>query len=88
MLDSITTVYLSFADTLNPERMCAGLPFRLTSRRSEKTTSADVSGAPSAKWTSLLSRNVNVLAPVLDQDSTSSGTGCARSFFPYVNSVS
>ena len=88
VLDSITTVYVSFADTLNPERRYAGLPFRLTSRLSEKTTSADVSGVPSAKWTSLLSRNVNALGAALDQDLTSSGIGCARSFFLYVNSVS
>ena len=44
MRASITTVYLPVADTLNPDRMCDGLPLRLTSRLSEKMTSADVSG--------------------------------------------
>ena len=88
VLDSIATVYASFADTLNPERRNAGLPFRLTSRLSEKTTSAEVSGVPSAKWTFLFSRNVNDLASALVQDRTSSGIGWARSFFLYVNSVS
>ena len=88
MLDLTTTVYLSLADTLTPARRNAGFPFRLTSRLSEKTTSADVSGVPSAKWTSRLSRNVNVLAPLLVQERTSSGIGWARSSFLYVNSVS
>ena len=42
---------LAGAVTVTPASRNAGLPFRLTSRLSEKTTSADVSGVPSAKWT-------------------------------------
>src|SRR5262249_60737181 len=49
--------------------------FRLTRRRREKTTSADVSGLPSAKWGFFVSLNVNVFASALVQDRTSDGTG-------------
>ena len=37
----MTTVYLSFAETSTPGEQERGFPFRLTSRLSEKTTSAD-----------------------------------------------
>ena len=44
--DFMTTVYFPCAETLMPASRKAGLPFMLMSRLSEKTTSADVSGAP------------------------------------------
>ena len=87
VLDLTTTVYLSFAVASTPARRNAGFPFRLTSRLSEKTTSADVSGVPSAKYVPPR-RSVNVLAPLLVQERTSSGIGWAKSLFLYVNSVS
>jgi hypothetical protein len=61
----------------------------LIKRLSENTTSADVSGCPFAKWTFRLSANVKVVAPFdAFHEATSSGIGCARSFFRYVKSVS
>src|SRR5436853_577370 len=75
-----TTVYLPFADGVTPSSRKAGLPLRLIKRRNEKTTSADVSGVLSAKWTFFFSLNVNVFASfVADHDCTSIGTGCAMS---------
>ena len=89
MLDVITTAYLPAALTVTPASRKAGLPLMLIRRLSEKTTSADVKGAPLAKWTFLFSWNVNVFAPfVAFHDETSSGIGCARSPPLYVNSVS
>ena len=52
------------AETVTPASRKAGFPFRLMSRFSEKTTSAEVSGVPSAKWTFRLSWNANVFASV------------------------
>src|SRR3954451_14676698 len=57
-----TTPYLPFAATVTPSRRNAGFPFRLIKRLYEKTTSADVSGVPSAKCTFLRSWNVKVFA--------------------------
>ena len=54
VFDLRTTVYLPFADAVTPSSRKDGLPLRLIRRRNEKTTSADVSGVPSAKWTFLL----------------------------------
>src|SRR5207244_3994734 len=66
-----------------------GLPFRLIRRLNEKTTSAEVSGVPSAKWTFFFSLKVNVFASFdAVYDSASIGTGCATSTPWYVNSVS
>ena len=80
VFDRITTAFLPAGVTVTPASRNAGLPFRFTRRRSEKTTSADVSGVPSAKCTFFLSLNVNVFAfDVAVQDETSSGTGWARS---------
>src|SRR5438445_65287 len=58
VFDFMTTVYLPFADVVMPASRNDGLPFRLTSRLNENTTSADVSGVPSEKCTSLRSVNV------------------------------
>src|SRR5436190_10801528 len=88
VLDVITTVYLSCAETLIPERRNAGFALRLTSLLSEKTTSAEVRGAPLAKWTFDLRRKENLLASVVPQDRTRSAIGFARLFLLYVNSVS
>ena len=65
------------------------MPFRLTSRFSDQTTSADVSGVPSAKWTFLFSWKVNIFA-LFDafHDETSNGIGFDRLPPLYVNSVS
>jgi hypothetical protein len=54
----MTTVYFDGADTVIPESRNDGFPFRFTSRLSDQTTSADVRGVPSAKWTFRLSWNV------------------------------
>ena len=63
-----------------PASRNAGFPLRLISRLSEKTTSAEVSGVPSAKCTFCLSWNVNVFAPFdAFHDCTSSGIGVVRS---------
>src|SRR5262249_1140153 len=87
--DFITTVYLPLAETLMPARRGAGFPLMFISRLSEKTTSADVSGVPSAKWTFFFRWKVNVFAPfVAFHDCTSSGIGFERSPPLYVNSVS
>ena len=80
VFERITTVYLPAGVTVTPSRRNDGLPFRFTSLRSEKATSAEVSGVPSAKCTPLRSWNVNVFASVLAfQDCTNSGTGWATS---------
>src|SRR6266516_20037 len=47
------TVYLPRAEAVTSARRNDGLPFRLISRRNEKTASCAVSGVPSAKWTPL-----------------------------------
>src|SRR5262249_53833502 len=59
----------------HPREQVRRVAFRLTRRRREKTTSADVSGLPSAKWGFFVSLNVNVFALALVQDRTSDGTG-------------
>src|SRR5438067_5140820 len=51
VVDFITTVDCPCAETLMPASRRAGFPFRLISRFSEKTTSAEVSGDPLAKCT-------------------------------------
>src|SRR6185437_15537263 len=80
VVDVITTVYLPAALTVTPASRKAGLPLMLIRRLSEKTTSAEVSGAPFAKWTFFFSWNVNVFAPfVAFHEDTSSGIGFARS---------
>ncbi len=89
VVDVITTPYLPAALTVMPASRKAGLPFRLTSRFIEKTTSADVSGVPSANLAFFFSWKVNVFALfVAFQDDTSSGIGFDRSPPLYVNSVS
>src|SRR4051794_2483879 len=55
VFDFMTTVFLPFAEVAMPASRKDGLPFRLTSRLNEKTTSADVNGVPSEKCTSLRS---------------------------------
>ncbi len=76
VVDFITTVYFPCAETVMPASRNDGFPLRLISRLSEKTTSADVSGSPFAKWTFFFSWNVNVFAPFeAFHDCTSSGTG-------------
>ena len=80
VLACMTTVYFDGAEVLTPASRKAGFPLMLMSRLSEKTTSADVSGVPSAKWTFFLSWNVNVFASLLAfHDCTSSGIGVVRS---------
>src|SRR5438067_6980706 len=87
--DFRTTPYLPFAATLTSASRNDGLPFRLIRRLNEKTTSAEVSGVPSAKWTFFFSLNVNVFASFdAVYDSASCGTGCATSAPLYVSSVS
>src|SRR5262249_21144188 len=89
VFERMTTVYLDGAETEIPASRNAGLPFRFTSRLSDQTTSAEVSGVPSAKWTFFFSWKVYVFASELAlNDETRSGTGCARSSPLYVNSVS
>src|SRR6185437_15084750 len=79
VFDFMTTVYLPLADTVMPASRNAGFPLMLIRRLSEKTTSADVSGVPSAKCTFFLSWNVNVFAPSdAFHDCTSSGIGFER----------
>src|SRR5712671_244430 len=51
VVDFITTVYFPCAETVIPASRKAGFPFRLISRFSENTTSAEVNGEPLAKWT-------------------------------------
>src|SRR3954467_15543508 len=51
VFELITTAYLPCGLITMPVSRNAGLPLRLMSRLSEKTTSADVSGAPFAKCT-------------------------------------
>ena len=66
--------------TVMPASRNDGLPLRLIRRLHEKTTSAEVSGVPSAKCTFFFSWNVNVFASLLAvHDCTSSGIGWARS---------
>ena len=89
VVEVITTPYLPAALTVTPASRKAGLPFRLTSRSSDQTTSAEVSGVPSAKWTFLFSWNVKTFALfVAFQDDTSNGIGFDRLPPLYVNSVS
>ena len=84
-----TTPYLPAALVVTPASRNDGLPLRLTSRLNENTTSADVRGVPSAKWTFRLSWNVYVFASsVTRHDWTRSGIGWATSEPRYVNSVS
>ena len=47
---------------MTPASRNDGLPFRFTSRFSDQTTSADVSGVPSAKWTFRFSWKVKTFA--------------------------
>src|SRR5437762_2138753 len=47
VFDFTTTVYLPLADAVTPASRKDGLPFRLISRFSEKTTSPAPSGVPS-----------------------------------------
>ena len=76
VFERMTTAFLPAAETVTPASRNDGFPFRLTRRFSDQTTSAEVSGVPSAKWTLCLSWKVNVLAFELAfQDETSSGTG-------------
>ncbi len=63
VFDDMTTPYLPFGLITIPVRRNDGFPFRLMSRLSEKTTSADVSGSPFAKWTFCFSWKTNVFAP-------------------------
>ena len=80
VFERITTVYFDGAETVMPASRNDGLPFRFASRFSDQTTSADVSGVPSAKWTFCFSWKVKIFAPeVALYDDTSSGIGCARS---------
>ena len=53
-----TTPYLPAAFVVTPASRKDGLPLRFTSRLNENTTSAEVSGVPSAKWTFRLSWKV------------------------------
>ena len=61
--DFRTTVYEPRLETVTPASRKDGLPFRLISRRKEKTTSFAVSRVPSEKRTSLRRVNVYVRAP-------------------------
>src|SRR6476646_3449051 len=80
VFDVIVTVYFPCGLITMPASRNDGVPLRLMSRLSEKTTSAEVSGSPFAKCTFFFRLNVNVLAPfVAFHDETSSGMGCARS---------
>ena len=58
VFERMTTVYFDGAETVMPASRNDGLPFRFWSRRSDHTTSAEVSGVPSAKWTFRLSWKV------------------------------
>src|SRR5258707_8601014 len=53
VLACMTTVYLPFADVVMPASKKDGLPFRLTRRLNENTTSAGARGVPAEKGTSL-----------------------------------
>src|SRR5450432_1416260 len=87
--ECMMTVYGPLAAVVTPASRNDGFPFRFTSRLYEKTTSADVSGVPSAKCTFFFSWKVNVFASLLAvHDFTSDGIGWARSLPLYVNSVS
>src|SRR5262245_49511 len=55
VLERITTVYFDGAETEMPARRNDAFPLMYCSRRSEKATSAEVIGVPSAKWTFRLS---------------------------------
>ena len=80
VFECITTAYAPAALIDTPASRNAGFPFRLTSRLSDQTTSAEVRGVPSAKWTLCLSWKVNVSAFALAfHDETRSGIGWARS---------
>src|SRR4051812_13443846 len=80
VFDFMTTVYLPFADVVMPASRKDGLPFRLTSRLNENTTSADVNGVPSEKCTSLRSVNVYVRASFDAVNVVATlGAGCATS---------
>src|SRR5829696_6290488 len=80
VFDLITTVYGPFAVVVIPASKNDGLPFTLTSRLNEKTTSAAVSRDPSEKRTFRRRLNVYVRAsfdalyPV-----ATLGAGCATS---------
>src|SRR5258708_24017019 len=58
VFDRMTTVYLPLADVVMPASRKDGLPFRLTRRLYQNPPSADVTGVPSEKCTSLRSVNV------------------------------
>ncbi len=89
VFDVITTRYLPDGLITMPVSRNDGFPFRLISRLSEKTTSADVSGSPFAKCTFVFRLNVNVFAPFeAFHDETRSGTAWTRSPLLYVKSVS
>ena len=75
VFEVITTRYLPDGLTTTPSSRNAGFPFRLISRFSEKTTSADVSGSPLAKCTFVFRLKMNVFAPFdALYDETRSGT--------------
>src|SRR3954447_15427324 len=75
-----TTPYLPRAETVTPASRKEGLPLRLIRRRKEKTTSAEVSGVPSPKWTLRLRLKTNVRALLVAvYERASCGTGCATS---------
>ena len=76
VFECMTTAYLPSAVVVTPVSRNAGFPFRLTRRLNDHTTSAEVSGVPSAKWTLCLSWKVNVSAFELAfHDETRSGIG-------------
>src|SRR5665213_3471389 len=75
-----TTPYAPLGFAVTPASRKDGLPFRLTRRLNEKTTSADVSGVPSENLMSLRSVKVKVLASfVAVHEVATSGSGCATS---------
>ena len=73
-------MYLPSAVVVMPPSRNDGLPLRLTSRRNENTTSAEVSGVPSENLTFLRSWKVYVLASfeALNEAATL-GSGCVTS---------
>src|SRR5437763_17030755 len=80
VFERITTRYRPDGLMTTPVSRNAGFPFRLISRLSEKTTSADVSGSPFPKCTLRFRSKVNVFAPFdAFQPETSNGIGWARS---------
>ena len=80
LLVFITTVFPLDAEIETPVSRNAGFPARLTRRRSDQTTSAEVSGVPSPNFAFFFRLKVNDVAFLFAfQLETSSGIGVVRS---------